>query len=141
MHTSKFVVGSRVIFGSALAAGILLFPSPSSAQLPGPLPPPRKPPNIVPLTPVEQLGKDILYDSTLSDPPGYSCFTCHVPQTGFASTSVSEVNAILGIMPGVIPGRISKREPQTYSMTTVRPIGPYFNATVGCLSGQLLGRS
>ena len=39
----------------------------------------------VPLTPVEQLGKDIVFDITLSDPPGYACFTCHTPETGFAS--------------------------------------------------------
>jgi cytochrome c peroxidase len=127
MQGSKFVAGARVIFGSALAAGILLFPRPSSAQLPGPLPPPKKPPNIVPLTPVEQLGKDILYDSTLSNPSGYSCLTCHVPQTGFASTSVSEVNAFLGVMPGVVPGRFSNRKPMTYAMTTFSPIGPYFD--------------
>ena len=39
----------------------------------GRLPPPKQPPNIVTLTPVEQLGKDMLYDNTLSNPPGYAC--------------------------------------------------------------------
>src|SRR5258708_4544338 len=119
----------------AFAGGILLFPSPSSGQVFGPLPPPEQPANIVPLTPVEQLGKDIFFDHTLSDPPGYACATCHVPETGFASTSVSEVNAILGIMPGVVPGRFRERKPMSYSVSTFSPIGPYFDANLGVFLG------
>jgi cytochrome c peroxidase len=48
----------------------------------GPLPPPKMPPNETKLTTVEQLGKFMLYDHTLSNPPGYSCATCHAPETG-----------------------------------------------------------
>ena len=62
MKKYRFVTGDRVIIGSALAVGILLFPKPSSAKPVGPLPSPKQPPNIVPLTPVEQLGKDIVFD-------------------------------------------------------------------------------
>src|ERR1700761_1207120 len=105
MKYYRFTTGAHFIIGSALAVGMLLFPQPSSGQIVGPLPPIKKPPNLVPLTPAEQLGKDIVFDINLSDPPGYACFTCHVPETGFASTSVSEVNEIYGIMPGIIPGR------------------------------------
>ena len=124
-----------VTSGCALAVGILLFPRPGLGQVVGPLPPPAQPPNIVPLTPVEQLGKDIVFDHTLSNPPGYACFTCHVPETGFASTSVSEVNAFSGIMPGVIPGRFSNRKPMTYAMTAFSPIGPFFDANAGVFIG------
>ncbi len=53
----------------------------------GPLPPPPLPPDVVPLTTREKLGKLLLYDSTLSDPPGYSCATCHVPETGSTGPS------------------------------------------------------
>ena len=60
-----------------------------------PLPPPVMPPNIVTLTPMEQLGKDMLYDTTLSNPEGYACATCHVPTAGFTGPS-SIVNAISG---------------------------------------------
>ena len=96
MNRDRFDAMARVIIGSALAVGMLLFPSPSSGQIVGPLPPPTQPPNIVPLTPVEQLGKDIVFDHTLSNPPGYACFTCHTPETGFApGRHGSEVNAIL----------------------------------------------
>jgi cytochrome c peroxidase len=85
MSELRFAAKARVIIGSALAVGMLLFPSPSSGQIEGPLPPIKKPPNLVPLTPVEQFGKDIVFDITLSNPPGYACFTCHTPETGHAS--------------------------------------------------------
>jgi cytochrome c peroxidase len=113
---------------------MLLFPGPSSGQIFGPVPPPKKPPNTVPLTPVEQLGKDILFDHTLSDPPGYACFTCHTPETGFTGP-VSEINAFAGPYPGVVPGRFGKRKPQTYAMTAFSPIGPYYDANVGVYIG------
>ncbi len=92
----------------------------------------------MPLTPVEQLGKDIVFDNTLSDPPGYACFTCHTPETGFASPGLpdgSEVNAILGIPSGVVPGRFRERKPMTYAMTAFSPIGPYFDADLGVYIG------
>jgi cytochrome c peroxidase len=135
MRRYRFIAGTLVKTACALAMGVLLFPSPGSAQVVGPLPPPVKPPNIVPLTPVEQLGKDILFDHTLSNPPGYACFTCHTPETGFASPSVSEVNALLGGMPGVVPGRFANRKPMTYAMTAFSPIGPYFDTAVGVWVG------
>jgi cytochrome c peroxidase len=135
MNVHQSLSGARVIIGSALAVGMLLFPSTSSGQFFGPLPAPTQPPNIVALTPLEQLGKDIVFDSTLSNPTGYSCFTCHVPETGFASTSVSEVNAFSGIMPGVVPGRFSNRKPMTYAMSTFSPIGPFYDADAGVYIG------
>ena len=147
MTKYRFAPGARFIMGSALAVGMLLFPKPSSGQPVGPpsthhphhpfppLPPPTQPPNIVRLTPAEQLGKDIVYDHTLSNPPGYACFTCHVPETGFASTSVSEVNEIYGIMPGIIPGRFSNRKPMTYAMSAFSPLGPAYNVTGGFYVG------
>jgi cytochrome c peroxidase len=107
MKKYRFDAGAWVIIGCTLAVGMLLFPSPSSGQVFGPLPPPKQPPNVVPLTPVEQLGKDILFDH------------------------------ILGIMPGVVPGRFSDRKPMTYSMSTFSPIGPFFDANLGVyLGGQ-----
>ena len=63
------------------------------SSLDGPLPPPPLPPNIVPLTPVEQLGKFMVFDTTLSNPIGQSCAACHTPETGFVGPS-SRINAI-----------------------------------------------
>src|ERR1700733_11353029 len=117
MNVHRLVSGTRFIIGSALAVGMLMFPSPSSGQIDGPLPPITQPPNIVPRTPVEQLGKDIVFDPPLSNPTGYACFTCHTPETGNASPGLpdgSEVNALFGIPSGVVPGRAANRKPMTY---------------------------
>ena len=138
MKNYRFDAGARVIIGCALAVGMLLFPSPSSAQIDGPLPPIKQPPNIVPLTPVEQLGKDIVFDITLSNPTGYACFTCHTPETGHASPGPpdgSEVNAFFGIPSGVVPGRATNRKPMTYAMTAFCPIGPFYDADAGVYIG------
>jgi cytochrome c peroxidase len=138
MKVHRSISGARFIMGSALAVGMLLFPKPSSGQIDGPLPPIKKSPNLVPLTTVEQLGKDIVFDINLSDPPGYACFTCHTPETGFASPGPpdgSGVNAFSGIPSGVVPGRAANRKPMTYAATAFSPIGPAFNATVGVFIG------
>jgi Di-haem cytochrome c peroxidase len=89
----------------------------------GPLPAPTLSSDIVQLTPVEKLGKLMLYDSTLSNPPGYSCATCHVPETGFTGPN-SEINAFSGPQPGVVPGRFSNRKPQSYLYAAFSPVGP-----------------
>jgi cytochrome c peroxidase len=92
----------------------------------GPLPAPPLPPENVQLTPVEKLGKLMLYDSSLSNPPGYSCATCHVPETGFTGPN-SEINAFSGPQPGVVPGRFSNRKPQSYLYAAFSPVGPYYD--------------
>jgi cytochrome c peroxidase len=125
-----------VAIACAFTGAFLLLPGASSGQILGPVPPPKKTPNVVPLTPVEQLGKDILFDHTLSNPTGYACFTCHVPETGFTGP-ISEINAFAGPYPGVVPGRFGKRKPQTYAMSAFSPIGPYFDPNLGVyLGGQ-----
>ncbi len=48
---------------------------------------------------------------------------------------VSEINALAGPYPGVVPGRFGKRKPQTYAMTAFSPIGPYYDANVGVYIG------
>jgi cytochrome c peroxidase len=138
MSEVGFATKARVVIGSALAVGMLVFPRPSSAQIDGPLPPIKQPPNLVPLSPVEQLGKDIVFDTTLSNPPGYACFTCHTPETGHASPGLpdgSEVNQFFGIPSGVVPGRATNRKPMTYAMTAFCPIGPFFDEDAGVYIG------
>ncbi len=134
--------------GFALAAGLL--PSspvggqgfqPPSRQLfttrgvvSPPVPPPAQPPNLVPLTAAQQLGKDILYDSTLSNPPGLACASCHNPETGFTGPS-SSINERTGIMPGIVPGRFGKRKPQSYGYVSFNRVGPAFDAGLGVWIG------
>ena len=80
----------------------------------------------VPLSPIEQLGKNIFFDNTLSNPPGQSCATCHSPATGFTGPD-SEVNLSGGPVTGVVPGRSGPRKPQAIAYSAFSPSGPYFD--------------
>ena len=99
--------------GALAGLTLLLYDDAHADVLGGPLPAPRMPRDIIPLTPVEKLGKLMLYDSTLSNPAGYACATCHVAETGYTGPN-SEINAFSGPQPGVVPGRYSDRKPQSY---------------------------
>jgi cytochrome c peroxidase len=41
------------------------------------------------LTPKQELGKRLFFDSNLSAPPGQSCATCHAPEAGFGDPDPS----------------------------------------------------
>jgi cytochrome c peroxidase len=111
-------------------AGMAVLPQKSAhAQIVGgPLPPVPTPPNIIALEPIEQLGKDMLYDDTMSDPSGYACATCHAPTTGLSTGLESIVNLRGGPQPGVVPGRFGPRKPMSYGYAAFSPEGPSFDA-------------
>ena len=88
----------------------------------------------VPLSPIEELGKDIFFDNTLSDPPGLSCAGCHSPATGFTGPS-SAINFAAGPVPGAVAGRIGSRKPQAIPYSAFSPSGPYFDNGQGLWSG------
>jgi len=102
----------------------------SAASVLIPLPAPVQPPNVVPLSTSEQLGKDIFYDDTLSNPAGYSCATCHNPQTGFTGPS-SVLNLVAGPVPGVVPGRFGRRNSQPIAYSAFSPRGPFLSGLEG----------
>jgi Di-haem cytochrome c peroxidase len=124
------------ILGMVIVCSITLaqMTAPVSNAVAGPLPPPVIPRNEIKLTPVEQLGKFMLYDHTLSNPPGYACATCHVPEAGFTGPD-SSVNLFGGPQPGVVPGRFSNRKPQSYVYAAFCPVGPVFRASLGVYIG------
>jgi cytochrome c peroxidase len=93
-----------------------------------------QPPNKAPLTAQQQLGKDIFFDPTLSNPVGYACASCHSPQTGFTGPN-SAVNILAGPVSGVIAGRVGKRKPQAIPYAAFSPTGPSFNPDVGVFVG------
>jgi len=155
MRRHRIIACVLVTVACALAGGTLLLtnnakalkaaaaPPPAPVQAPSqsrgnlkvtplvffpPLPPVPQPPNIIALSPTEQLGKDIIYDNTLSNPPGYACFQCHAPATGGTSGLESGVNLGAGPQPGVVPGRSGNRRPQTYTYAAFSPTGPYYDA-------------
>ena len=105
----------------------------------GPLPPVPTPPNIIPLDPVEQLGKDLLYDTTMSNPSGYACVQCHAYTAGFTSGLESIVNLAAGVPPGVVPGRWDNRKAYTYGYAAFSPEGPYYDTTRGSISAAISG--
>jgi hypothetical protein len=140
INTMSEVKSKLVILGVILWVAIVCSIALAQAMGPvtnavvGPLPPPPIPPNLIKLTPVEQLGKFMLYDHTLSNPSGYACATCHVLQTGFTGPN-SEVNLFGGEQPGVVPGRFGNRKPQMYAYAAFAPVGPVFFATKGVWVG------
>ena len=138
MRRQHVIAGTLILAGSAAIAVLVLLPTPgvipAQAQVVKPqvffppLPPVPKPPNIIALSNVEQLGKDIIFDHTLSNPPGYACFQCHAPTTGGTSGLVSVVNVQAGVPPGVIPGRTDSRRAMAYPYAAFSPVGPYYDA-------------
>ncbi len=138
MRRQHVIAGTLILAGSAAIAVSVLLPTPGVIPAQAqevtplvaypPLPPVPTPPNIIALSDTEQLGKDIIFDNTLSDPPGYSCFQCHAPTTGGTSGLSSTVNLGAGPQPGVVPGRSGPRRPLTYTYALFSPTGPYFDA-------------
>src|ERR1700731_2255386 len=125
--TKQQAICIALFTGFGLAVAMLLHDHAHADVLGGPLLAPRLPGDTIRLTPVERLGQLMLYDSTLSNPPGYSCATCHVPETGFTGPN-SEINAFSGPQPGVVPGRYSDRKPQSYLYAAFCPEGPYYDS-------------
>jgi len=73
------------------------------------------------LSPVEQLGKNLFFDTSLSNPPGQSCASCHDPATGWTGPD-SEINATQAIMPGAVFNRAGNRKPPTAAYGGFNPI-------------------
>ncbi|MDB5352137.1 MAG: cytochrome c peroxidase family protein [Planctomycetota bacterium] len=88
----------------------------------------------MPLLPEEKIGEFMISDTFLSDPPGYACIQCHIPEAGDTGPD-SKVNEFAGTMPGVRKDRWSNRKPQTYRYAAFSPYGPYFDAGLGVWIG------
>jgi cytochrome c peroxidase len=64
------------------------------------------------LTPIEELGKYLLFDTNLSTPPGQSCAACHAPEAGFTGPD-SDINYATAAYPGAVHTRFGNRKPPT----------------------------
>jgi cytochrome c peroxidase len=71
----------------------------------------------------EQLGKQLFSDTTLSNPGGMACISCHDPGTGFSFPN-STINEEYGTAPGVTTGRFGERKVPTIAYATYIPVGP-----------------
>ena len=133
MRRQHVIAGTLILAGSAAIAVSVLLPTPGVIPAQAqevtplvffpPLPPVPQPPNIIALEPIEQLGKNIIFDNTLSNPTGYSCFQCHAPTTGGTSGLSSVVNLGAGPQPGVVPGRSGPRRPLGLPLRGIQPRG------------------
>lgn len=66
------------------------------------------------LTPIEELGKKLFFDASLSDPPGQDCGACHGPEVGFTGPSL-HANENAGVYEGALKGRFGNRKPPAAS--------------------------
>lgn len=87
------------------------------------------------LTPLEQLGKELFFDTNLSEPPGQACAVCHTPEVGFTGP-VSAINAAGAVYPGALAGRFGNRKPPASSYGGNSPI-MYYDATEGLFIGGM----
>lgn len=65
---------------------------------------------------LQQLGKKLFFDLNLSDPPGQSCASCHLPKAGFA-----DPDKALPVSEGVIAGRFGFRNSPTAAYSGYSP--------------------
>jgi cytochrome c peroxidase len=79
------------------------------------------------LTPMEQLGKNLFFDTNLSTPPGQSCAACHDPGTAFAGPN-SDINEQTGVYPGAIHTRAGARKPPSAAYMSFSPAFHYDEA-------------
>jgi cytochrome c peroxidase len=73
------------------------------------------------LSPIEQLGKALFFDTNLSNPPGQSCAACHAPEVGFTGPT-SEVNLTTAVYQGAVHGRFGNRKPPTAAYGGESPV-------------------
>jgi cytochrome c peroxidase len=73
------------------------------------------------LSPIEQLGKAILFDTSLSMPHVQSCASCHAPEVGFTGPD-SAINAAGAVHAGAVPVRFGNRKPPAAAYAGDSPV-------------------
>ncbi|HIH45262.1 MAG TPA: cytochrome C [Candidatus Methanoperedenaceae archaeon] len=69
----------------------------------------------------EQLGKNLFFDTNLSEPKGQSCADCHGTEVGFTGPD-STINALGAVYEGAVPGRFGNRKPPAASYAGDSPV-------------------
>ena len=100
----------RSIIRNIVAGSILLLPAASTVWAQGPS-----------LTPTEQLGKYIFFDSDLSTNRNQACAVCHGPAAGWTGPDAA-VNQGGSVYEGSIAGRFGNRKPPSSAYATQSPI-------------------
>jgi cytochrome c peroxidase len=81
----------------------------------------------VPLTPLEQLGKELFFDNISNPAKSMSCASCHSPSAGWVG-AVGGSNQHGGVYRGAAPTRFGNRKPPTAAYSTYTPVFNYIEA-------------
>ncbi|HUU37978.1 MAG TPA: cytochrome c peroxidase [Candidatus Desulfaltia sp.] len=73
------------------------------------------------LSPLEELGKKLFFDRSLSTPPGQDCAACHVPDVGMTGPD-EEINKKGGVYEGAVRGRFGNRKPPAAAYAGDSPV-------------------
>ena len=76
---------------------------------------------IVELTPIEELGKRLLFDTQLSSPEGQACAVCHAPVVGWTGPD-SAINEKGSVYEGAVEGRFANRKPPSAAYAGDSPV-------------------
>ena len=99
----------KTIFVFALAAAALLLLVVAGASPHGTL------------SPNEELGKELFFDTKLSTPPGQACAACHGAKVGYTGPDAA-INAAGAVYEGAVPHRFGNRKPPTVAYAGDSPI-------------------
>ncbi len=95
---------------------------------------PHRTPDGAPSGKLAALGKDLFFDTRLSNPAGMACATCHDPAAAFTFPD-SKINEAFGVAPGIVPGRFGNRKVPTITYNAYTPPGPTYSDTFGTYVG------
>jgi cytochrome c peroxidase len=73
------------------------------------------------LTPQEELGKSLFFDTNLSDPSGQACAACHGPGVGWTGPDEA-INTAGAVYEGAFPGRFGNRKPPAAAYAGYSPV-------------------
>src|ERR1035437_7060323 len=73
------------------------------------------------LSPEEQLGKALFFDTNLSTPKGMACAACHGPEVGFTGPDAA-INAAGAVYEGAHSDRFGNRKPPTSAYAGDSPV-------------------
>ena len=89
---------------------------------------------VSPLTPVEQLGKQLFFDRISSPTRSQSCASCHAPDAGWTG-AIPGANLQGAVYRGAHPGRFGNRKPPTSAYAAFGPVFHYDSALGGFVGG------
>jgi cytochrome c peroxidase len=73
------------------------------------------------LQPLEELGRQIFFDTQLSLRKNQSCASCHVPEAGWVGKD-SKLNEAGAVYEGSIAGEFGNRKPPSSAYASLAPI-------------------